>query len=33
MNLLQRFYGKTPAGLEGALKYVGYEFQGRQHSG
>ncbi|CAD5124542.1 DgyrCDS12820 [Dimorphilus gyrociliatus] len=32
-RVFKRFYGKTPAGLEGGLKYVGLEFQGRQHSG
>ena len=29
----QKFYSRRPQGLEGALKDLGIEFEGRQHSG
>lgn len=29
----QKFYSRRPHGLEGALKDLGIEFEGRQHSG
>ena len=31
--VLQKFYGRKPKGLNGALQDVGIEFKGRQHSG
>ena len=30
---LQTFYGRRPQGLNGALREVGIEFEGREHSG
>jgi ERI1 exoribonuclease 2 len=31
--IYQKFYGRKPVGLNGALQEMGFNFEGRQHSG